>query len=330
MVKAVPSEADRIAASNAQNAKLLGKGLEKGAGGDAVGDIVDPAVEAQKAVDAAKAAIEAGKAPAPNKEHAELRAAHEKLTRERGRERSEMSQLRTENEALRARLDALEAASGKTEGEEHPATTDEEKKLLEAAPKKEEEAAKPEGAPKTIEEVFTPEELDGLGKKFREKGTLDQGDYDRIGKAFNADKKMVDTYIRAQQVLADVATDALYSVFGGKPGYDKAAQAASAHLSSEEIDAVNHLIKQNDPAAAKAAGKMLKRLIEAATGKAAPYLGRSAGGQAGVSGFRSHDEMMAAMRDPRFKGAKADPAFVRETLAKRDAYYEAQGVPSER
>lgn len=313
------------------------------------GVIVDPASEAARELKAAAKRKEAGEGPKGDIDGGDAEIT--RASRERGRAMRQNQQLATENEDLKRRLAEFEAKAGVSrgtqgEGEEgdEPVGDAGEGESEESQIKKpgegEDDAALPEEITeekpdegKSIDDVLSRKEQLELGAKWKEKGELDEADYTKLKKAMGVSRSQIDTYMKGQAALAQEAESAVYNVFGGKAGFDKAARWASrvdgkgnnVNLSKAEIDAINKMTTSSDVETARAGARMFRRLYEAANGKAAANVPRSGGASSGVRGFKSKEEMLTAMGSPRFKGVKADPAYVAEVLAKRDAYYESLG-----
>jgi len=117
-----------------------------------------------------------------------------------------------------------------------------------------------------------------------------------------------------QPQLTDKDINNLYEIAGGKKGYTDMLAWAKSNLPSDEIQMFDDVVNQNDPRSAYFAVKSLHyrysdtQGIEGKllTGKAAPSVD---------SGFRSQQELVAAMSDPRYD---KDPAYRQEVIQKLD------------
>ena len=117
-----------------------------------------------------------------------------------------------------------------------------------------------------------------------------------------------------QPQLTDKDINDLYEIAGGKKGYTDMMNWAKSNLPSDEIKMFDEVVNQNDPKSAYFAVKSLHyrysdvQGIEGKllTGKAAPSVD---------PGFRSQQELVAAMSDPRYD---KDPAYRQEVIQKLD------------
>ena len=108
--------------------------------------------------------------------------------------------------------------------------------------------------------------------------------------------------------------DNLYDIAGGKKGYTDMMTWAKSNLPPDEIKMFDDVVNQNDPKTAYFAVKSLHYRYsdvqgvdgKLLTGKAAPAVS---------PGFRSQQELVTAMSDPRYD---KDPAYRQEVIQKLD------------
>jgi len=117
-----------------------------------------------------------------------------------------------------------------------------------------------------------------------------------------------------QPQLTDKDINSLYEIAGGKKGYSDMMAWAKNNLPANEIKMFDDVVNQNDPKTAYFAVKSLHYRYsdtqgvdgELLSGKAAPPVG---------AGFRSQQELVTAMSDPRYD---KDPAYRQEIIQKLD------------
>ena len=114
--------------------------------------------------------------------------------------------------------------------------------------------------------------------------------------------------------LSDKDINSLYEIAGGKKGYVDMMSWAKSNLPPDEIKMFDDVVNQNDPRSAYFAVKSLHYRYsdtqgvdgKLLTGKAAPAVS---------PGFRSQQELVTAMSDPRYD---KDPAYRQEVIQKLD------------
>ena len=114
--------------------------------------------------------------------------------------------------------------------------------------------------------------------------------------------------------LTDKDINNLYEIAGGKKGYSEMMAWAKSTLPADEITMFDEVVNQNDPKSAYFAVKSLHYRYsdtqgvegKLLTGKAAPSVD---------AGFRSQQELVTAMSDPRYD---KDPAYRQEVIQKLD------------
>lgn len=147
-------------------------------------------------------------------------------------------------------------------------------------------------------------------QKYLEKGQLDEEDYTELAQA-NLSREFVDSWIAGQEALVQQTRQDVLSAVGGEEGFNKVAQWANQNLSKAELDAMDQLLDNADPATAKMLLSGLNARYQSAVGRE-PNLLRGEPNTA-PTGFKSEAEMVQAMRDPRYR---SDPNYRREVERK--------------
>ena len=155
-------------------------------------------------------------------------------------------------------------------------------------------------------------------KEFDETGALSEDSYKELSDK-GIPKEIVDAYIEGQkarisqhQALSEQAEKSLMDQVGGEAEFTKMRQwAETTGYSAEEKAAYQKAIESGDPTIAAFAVRDLKARYSAAFGHA-PNLIQGAP-SAGTVGYQSRNEMVMAMKDPRYG---ADPAYTKEVELK--------------
>ena len=117
-----------------------------------------------------------------------------------------------------------------------------------------------------------------------------------------------------QPQLTDKDINNLYEIAGGKQGYSEMMAWAKSNLPADEITMFDEVVNQNDPRSAYFAVKSLHYRYSDTQGVDGELLSGKAA--APVSpGFRSQQELVTAMSDPRYD---KDPAYRQEVIQKLD------------
>ena len=152
-------------------------------------------------------------------------------------------------------------------------------------------------------------------------GTISDEHYAQLEKAGLA-RDTIDTYLDgvrategyANEDLTNRQIDSVRNSVGGKAEYDKIVGWAGQNLSKDEIQSFDELIGTGNVGAIQLAVAGLKAQYQEANG----YEGRMLTGKAPqTSGdvFRSQQELVAAMSDPRYD---EDPAYRQDVIEKLD------------
>ena len=112
--------------------------------------------------------------------------------------------------------------------------------------------------------------------------------------------------------LTEAQAKELFKMVGGEKAYQSMATWAGQNLSKEEINMYDSVMGKGDPNAIFFAVQALAAKYNDATGKEGQLLsGKSASQQ--DSGFRSQQELVQAMSDPRYDN---DPAYRQDVMRK--------------
>jgi hypothetical protein len=160
-------------------------------------------------------------------------------------------------------------------------------------------------------------DVKAFSEEFAKDGKLSQASYDALEKA-GFSKAVVDTYIRGQQAAAadsSFATAEIASVMqiaGGEEGYKALGEWAVQNVPQAELEAYNAIMDKGDKATVSMAVAGLKARMDAATGSE-PRVHIGGGKAPAADVYRSNEEMVAAMKDPRYG---KDPAYTKDVEQK--------------
>jgi hypothetical protein len=194
------------------------------------------------------------------------------------------------------------------------------------------------GAPKEAAPAATPEtpaagtaeaavanaglDMSTLSAEFAQTGSLSEDSYTKLEKA-GIPRAMVDSYIDGQLAVAERQAQEALATVGGKEAYTQMTAWAQQAFSAEETAAYNRMVNSGDPSVVKMAVASLKARYTAERGSA-PQLVRGDRAEApGGAGFRSTQEMMAAMSDSRYG---RDPAYTRDVERRATALSSLSGI----
>ena len=152
-----------------------------------------------------------------------------------------------------------------------------------------------EEATKTLSEKGI--DYGALTTEYEEKGALSEDTYKKLADA-GYPKAVVDTYIRGIEAANEAFVNSVYTVAGGKDGYDK----LSNYIQSKGKDAVegfNDALMNGSLSTVKMLINGFKAEMTLRNGtQKASVLG--SGSPAGTSGFANEADMDKAMDDPRY------------------------------
>jgi len=173
-------------------------------------------------------------------------------------------------------------------------------------------------------DIFKNSEVDpwAISKHFHDNnGTITEDMYSQLENAGLA-RQTIDAYLDgrraesgyANEDLTNRQIDSVRDSVGGKSEYDKIVGWAGQNLSKEDIESFDTLISSGNVGAIKLAVSGLKTQYEAANGyEGKMYTGKAP--QTSSDVFRSQQELVAAMSDPRYD---EDPAYRQDVIEKLD------------
>ena len=173
-------------------------------------------------------------------------------------------------------------------------------------------------------DIFKNSEVDpwAISKHFHDNnGTITEDMYGQLESAGLA-RQTIDAYLDgrraesgyANEDLTNRQIDSVRDSVGGKSEYDKIVGWAGQNLSKEDIESFDTLISSGNVGAIKLAVSGLKTQYEAANGyEGKMYTGKAP--QTSSDVFRSQQELVAAMSDPRYD---EDPAYRQDVIEKLD------------
>lgn len=209
----------------------------------------------------------------------------------------------------------LEKKQGQAKPAEEPADEGTEEKPPEStqeAPAETDEGKVEEAADKAVEAAgLNRAELQA---EFERDGKLSEASYAKLA-AIGIDSEMVDDYIAGRQAVADAATAKVYEYVGGKETLDAMFDWAKDNLKDAEKDAVNAALTSRDFAKIELALDGLKSRYEAAEGSTPKLLDGDPKAPTGEA-FLTQQDMVDAMKDPRYKTSEAYRQEVRAKAAR--------------
>lgn len=184
-------------------------------------------------------------------------------------------------------------------------------------PPEEKPAAKTEETPKAPTQEETQQALADKGLKVDEfnaewvkEGKLSDASYEKLAAA-GFSKDVVDGYIAGQQALADATAAELKGHAGGPEAYDEMVAWAKDALTDDQKAAFNSAVASGNKASASLAIAGLKAQFEADRGRDPTLLGGRGANSSDI--FRSRQEQVAAIKDPRYG---KDPAYTKDVQDK--------------
>ena len=153
--------------------------------------------------------------------------------------------------------------------------------------------------------------LDPFYDEFAQNGSLSEDSYDKLNES-GLSKELVDSYIQGQMALADQSVSEIQNSVGGEKQYQAIVDWASQNLEDSEIATFNKQIEDGTIDEAKFSIKALESRYKLANG-VEPNLVQGTKAGAGADTFRSVQQVVEAMNDPRYE---SDPAY-RDEVARR-------------
>lgn len=176
-----------------------------------------------------------------------------------------------------------------------------------------EEAEADEATPESSEGF----DLQSYSDKYFETGGLEDADFEAL-EAQGLSRDIVQQYIDGIEAMQAVQKETMLSHVGGEEVYNDMIEWASDNYSDAEIDGFNSIINGGDVNATRMAIEALKSRYDASGVNSEPTRSVSGDVAGAPSAYRSVNEMMADMQDPRYH---ADPAFradVQQKLSRSD------------
>ena len=165
----------------------------------------------------------------------------------------------------------------------------------------------------TAEQVVESAGLDmaALQSEYDEKGTLDEKSYEALEKA-GIPKDTVNMYIEGQKALVAQAQQHAYSLTDGEEGYKAMSDWAKSNLSAEDLKSYNTAVNSTNQSTREIAIRGLWGKYSADSGSGKDLIHGKAS-DSKVGGYKSRQQMIDAMKDPRYLN---DPAYRAEVEAK--------------
>lgn len=181
-------------------------------------------------------------------------------------------------------------------------------------PAQEGEQPQAEGQPSIPDDVF-----DSIRQSYLETGELSP-DNRRILNSYGIPDQAIDQYIAGQAALGNQYKNAVLETFGGAEKFTEISRWAANNLPEDEIDAVNQALNSFDLGLARqTAAGLVARFNSAVREPGHQIQGQPNQQAGGVVPYKSHQEMLQAMRDPRYSGPNADSAYQEEVMRRAQA-----------
>lgn len=154
-------------------------------------------------------------------------------------------------------------------------------------------------------------------REYMASGDLSEESYKELEKA-GITRKHVEAYLRGNEALMNQTVTDITSMAGGMESYQAMTEWAAKHMPKEDVDAYNEVMNSGNIPLIKMAVSGLVARYQASEGAEPTLLGgrAPAARSGGVAGYASKEEMVAAMRDPRYG---KDSAYTREVERKTGA-----------
>lgn len=175
------------------------------------------------------------------------------------------------------------------------------------------EETPPEASREQAQEAVEKANLDfsALEQEYLNDGKLSDETYEKLAKA-GLPKNVVDNYVEGQMAKAQALTNRVYDTVGGEQSYMAMNEWAKQNLSDSEKAAFNAALDSGNEGSIMLAVRGLQAQFTAANGKPPKLVNGDAAGQSGAV-FRSRQEVITAMSDPRYR---SDPAYRSDVEAK--------------
>lgn len=158
--------------------------------------------------------------------------------------------------------------------------------------------------------------------EMQQEGKLSDASYEELeSKGFT--REMVDQYLAGaglmgeySEVLTQAQLAEVYEVTGGEDGFAAMADWAAQNVAEKDLNTYNEMVNSGNPAQAKAAVAWMKSIYTDANGNEPNLLNGEGSNTPSVEPFLSNAQVMAAMRDSRYR---SDPAYRAEVYARLKA-----------
>lgn len=153
--------------------------------------------------------------------------------------------------------------------------------------------------------------MDTYTEEYMRTGSLAESSYSDLAKS-GLNKAIVDSYIAGIEAQATAVRAGVFSSVGGEDNYASMVGWAAKSLPASDVAAYNKAMESGDPALSKLAVAGLHSQYTQAN-PSEPKLLQGGTGAVGAEGYESTQQVVAAMRDPRYK---TDPAY-RKSIDRR-------------
>jgi len=167
---------------------------------------------------------------------------------------------------------------------------------------------KEETKPEDIAQEVQDKSLDKFYNEYAETGELSENSYTELAKQ-GLDRKLVDSYIEGQKLVADTKTKSIQDVAGGKERYAELVEWAGKNLSEAEQTTFNNMVDSGDVEQAKFAVQGLMSKANVNYNPSQPELFEGTSDVTSPNAFTSVSQVTDAMNDPRYE---KDPSFRKE------------------
>ena len=166
-------------------------------------------------------------------------------------------------------------------------------------------SSRPKEEAKPTEEVQEVQDkgLDKYYSEFAEKGELTDNSYTELAKQ-GLDKKLVDSYIEGQKLVAETNTKSIQDVAGGKEEYSELVEWAGKNLTEAEQKVYNDMVDSGNIDQAKFAVQGL--MAKSGANPKQPNLFEGTSDTVSKDAFQSVSQVTDAMNDPRYD---KDPSY---------------------
>ena len=128
-------------------------------------------------------------------------------------------------------------------------------------------------------------------------------------------RQVVDHYIVNQRTASEANDRTLLASIGGQESFDEVSEWANTNLPATEVDQINNVLAAGNTEQSVLVLQGLKNRYQEATGSDPQLLQGSIAGASALAPFESNDQVVEAIRDPKYK---TDSAY-RDRIQKRIA-----------